>query len=59
MKTYTVCLSRDITESAVVLVEATNEDVAHEKAMSMASEVDFAADDRCEGVYVSWMEESK
>ena len=59
MKTYTVCLTRDITESAVVEVEveAQNEDEARDEALELASDVTFHADDLCEGVYVSWMEE--
>ena len=57
MKTFSVCLTRDITESAVVEVEAQNEDEARDKALDMAGEVTFHADDLCEGVYVSWMEE--
>lgn len=57
MKTFSVCLTRDITESAVVEVEAQNEDEARDKALDMAGEVTFTADDLCEGVYVSWMEE--
>ena len=57
MKTFSVCLTRDITESAVVEVEAQNEDEARDKALDMAGEVTFHADDLCEGVYVSWMQE--
>jgi hypothetical protein len=57
MKTFTVCLSRDITESAVVEVQALDEDAARDAAMALAGDVIFRADDRCEGVYVSWMEE--
>ena len=57
MTLYTVCLTRDITESAVVEVEAQNEDEARDKALDMAGEVTFHADDLCEGVYVSWMQE--
>ena len=57
MKTFSVCLTRDITESAVVEVEAQNEDEAQDKALDMAGDVTFRADDFCEGVYVSWMEE--
>lgn len=57
MKTFSVCLTRDITESAVVVVEAQNEDEARDLAVGMAGEVTFHADDLCEGVYVSWMEE--
>ena len=61
MKTFKVCLTRDITESAVVEVQAKDEDEARDKALDMAGEVDFAEDfaanDSCEGVYVSWAEE--
>ena len=57
MKTFSVCLSRDITESAVVEVEAQNDDEAHDKALDMAGDVTFHADDFCKGVYVSWMRE--
>ena len=57
MTLYTVCLTRDITESAVVEVEAHNEDEARATALDLAGEVTFHADDLCEGVYVSWMEE--
>ena len=45
----------------MVEVEAKDEDEAYDLAMEMAGEVDFAEDfaanDSCEGVYVSWMEE--
>ena len=57
MTLYTVCLTRDITESAVVEVEAQNEDEAREKALELADAVTFHDDDLCEGVYVSWMQE--
>ena len=57
MTLYTVRLTRDITESAVVVVLAKDEDEARDKALDMAGEVTFHADDLCEGVYVSWMEE--
>lgn len=57
MTLYTVCLTRDITESAVVVVQAKDEDEARDLAVGMAGEVTFTADDLCEGVYVSWMEE--
>ena len=57
MKTFKVCLTRDITESAVVEVQAQNEDEARDLAMNLAGEVTFYTDDLCEGVYVSWMEE--
>ena len=57
MTLYVICLTRDITESAVVEVEAQNEDEARDLAMNLAGEVTFHADDLCEGVYVSWMEE--
>ena len=57
MTLYTVCLARDITESAVVEVEAQNEDEARKKALDMAGDVEFTDDGCCEGVYVSWMEE--
>ena len=57
MTLYTVCLTRDITESAVVVVLAKDEDEARDLAVGMAGEVTFHADDLCEGVYVSWMEE--
>ena len=50
MRTFSVCLTRDITESAVVEVEAQNEDEARDKALDMAGEVTFHADDLCEGV---------
>ena len=57
MKTFKVCLTRDITESAVVEVEAQNEDEARDLALDMAGDVDFTYDECCEGVYVDWMEE--
>ena len=57
MTLYVICLTRDITESAVVEVEAHNEDEARDKALDLASDVTFHADDLCEGVYVSWMKE--
>ena len=57
MTLYTICLSRDITESAVVVVEAQNDDEARDKALDLADDVTFHADDSCEGVYVSWMKE--
>ena len=57
MTLYTICLARDITESAVVEVEAQNEDEAREKALELADDVTFHADDSCGGVYVSWMQE--
>ena len=57
MKTFKVCLTRDIRESAVVEVEAQNEDEARDKALELADDVTFHVDDLCEGVYVSWMEE--
>ena len=59
MTLYVVCLARDITESAVVEVEAQNEDEAREKALELADDVTFHADDSCEGVYVSWMQEDE
>ena len=59
MKTFSVCLMRDITESAVVVVLAKDEDEARYLAVGMAGEVTFTADDLCEGVYVSWMEEEE
>ena len=57
MTLYTICLARDITESAVVEVEAQNEDEARATALDLVSDVTFHADDLCEGVYVSWMKE--
>ena len=57
MKTFKVCLSRDIPESAVVEVEAQNEDEACDKALDMAGDVEFTYDGCCEGVYVDWVEE--
>ena len=57
MTLYTTCLAHDITESAVVEVEAQNEVEARATALDMAGEVTFHADDLCEGVYVSWMKE--
>ena len=51
MTLYTICLTRDITESSVVEVEA------HALALDPADDVTFHVDDSCEGVYVSWMEE--
>ena len=57
MTLYTICLARDITESAVVEVDAQNEDEARDKALDLADDVTFHADDSCEGVYVSWMQE--
>lgn len=39
-KIYSVCLSRDITESAVVEVEAEDEDEARNKAMDLAGGCD-------------------
>ena len=56
MKTFKVCLTRDITESAVVEVEAQNEDEARDLALDMAGDVEFTDNGCCEGVYVSWME---
>ena len=38
MTIYTVCLTRDITESAVVEVEAQNEDEARDLAMNLGNE---------------------
>ena len=38
MTLYTVCLTRDITESAVVEVEAQNEDEARDKALDFVEE---------------------
>ena len=57
MKTFSVCLTRDITESAVVEVRAKDEDEARDKALDMVGDVEFTDDGCCEGVYVSWMEE--
>ena len=57
MTLYTICLARAITESAVVEVEAQNEDDARDKALDLAGDVTFHADESCEGVYVSWMKE--
>ena len=55
MTIYTVCLTRDITESAEV--QAQNEDEARDKALDMVGDVEFTDDGCCDGVYVSWMEE--
>ena len=59
MTIYTICLARDITESAMVEVEAKNEDEACDKALDMAGDVEFTYDGYCEGVYVDWVEEEE
>lgn len=57
MKTFNVCLTRDIRESAVVEVQAKDEYEARDKALDMVGDVEFTDDGCCDGVYVSWMEE--